>query len=97
MLRIHEKCDQNPEMRPKNANKVPINEIVIPLPYPVTFIFAKCDQIIRILYWLSFYSRSRLTTKEKDRCVLQRKRPLRFTKKKTATFHNGAVLSENTN
>lgn len=37
-------------------------------------------------------------TTKKDRCVSQRKRPMRFTtKKKTATFHNGAVLSENTN
>ena len=33
---------------------------------------------------------------EKDRCVSQQK-TMRFTTKKTATFRNGAVLSENTN
>lgn len=72
MLRIHEKCDQDPRNATKNANKVPINESVIPLPYPVTFIFTKCDQIIRISYRVSFDGRSYLTTKEKDRHVSQR-------------------------
>ena len=87
-----------PRNETKNANKVPINKAVTPLPYPVTFIFAKCDQIIRIPGNIPFGGRSRLTTKEKDRCVSQRKRKtLRITTKKTATFHNGVVLSENTN
>ena len=55
-----------PRNETKNANKVPINKAVTPLPYPVTFIFAKCDQIIRIPGNIPFGGRSRLTTKEKN-------------------------------
>ena len=77
-----------PRNETKNANKVPINETVTPLPYPITFFFAECDQIIRILYKLSFYSRSHLTTKEKTAMFHNEKDRHALQRKKAATFHN---------